>query len=242
MQQTYGLSSNMTSELIDQTVAIEPVENSVAWAEPSIHWDPEPVLQSYSAYTASLDALDSRFILSPAAPARILQQLPAAIDGRNPFFEPPTTYVSVVCRYTQIDVSTTWQVLKRIPNRCGPARFITHLTATFGESIRVPPASPGAMVVARIQALPLSVSYKISSVVLKPPNLFMTTPHATYRLLTGTAGDLHLLRPTSSLGYASQFMPTTIAFLRPSWCGNSEGKWSIWGELLQHKGGAELTA
>jgi hypothetical protein len=200
----------MISELENQTVAIEPAENSVAWAFPLIRWDPEPVLQSYSAYSSSLDALDTRFIQSSAAPSRILQQLPAAIDGRDPFFEPPATSVSVVCHYAQLDASSTWQVLRRVPNRCGSARLITRLTATFGESIQVPPASPGAMVVARIQSLPLSVSYELSALVLKPPNMFMTTPRTTYRFLAETAGDLHLLRPTSSIGYSSQFTPTSI--------------------------------
>ena len=194
MRVSYGLSTAMVSELAGQTVAIEPWENSVAWAYPVMHWDPEPIIQAYSAYTASLDALDSNFLDSPAAPTRMLQQLPQAIDMRNPFFDPPTTVVTAVCRYVQLDVSSQWQVLRRVPNRCGPTRLVSHQTATFGQWVRVPAAPPGSMVVARFQSLPLSIGYSISSIALKPPVVSLSTPQAEYRFLTGTAGDLHLLR------------------------------------------------
>jgi hypothetical protein len=211
MQNAYALSPQMVSELDNHTVAIEPWENSVAWAYPRIHWDPEPVLQAYSAYTASLDAQDSDFLASSMAPARILEQPPTAIDGRDPTFEPPTTFVTALCHYIQLDASPTWQVLRRVHDRCGPTRPIARVTATFGQTVKVPVGPPGTMVVARLQSVPLPITYKLFSLVLKPPILFMNTPGAKYRFITGTAGDLHLLRTTPSIGYDAPFMPPTIS-------------------------------
>jgi len=102
MRKEYALGYTMIPELQGHTVAIEPFENNVAWAFPSIRWDPEPVLQAYAAYTSSLDELDARFIESSAAPSRILEQRPTAIDDRDPFFDPPTTVVTIVCHYVQL--------------------------------------------------------------------------------------------------------------------------------------------
>ena len=59
MQQGYQISPTQLGELKGHTVAIEPWENGVVWAFPSMTWDPEPILQSYAAYTAPLDALDA---------------------------------------------------------------------------------------------------------------------------------------------------------------------------------------
>ena len=64
-------------------------EDSLSIAYPELHWDPVPVLQSYSAYTTYLDNLDASFLSSARAPQRLLYQ-PATIDLRDPFgIRPP---------------------------------------------------------------------------------------------------------------------------------------------------------
>jgi hypothetical protein len=50
------------------SLAIEPWEDMVAWADPEARWDPEPVVQAYSAYTTYLDDLGSAFLSSDRAP------------------------------------------------------------------------------------------------------------------------------------------------------------------------------
>jgi hypothetical protein len=173
-------------------------------------WDPEPVLQSYAAYTASLDALDASFLQSDQAPTRILQQIPQGIDSRYAFFEPPATWVAMVCRYAQLDASAQWQVLRRVPDRCGALRLIKHVDATFGQRVAVPVAPPGSAVVARFVGLPLSISYKVSSILWKPPLAHLATSAGTFRFIVGTAGDLHLLRPSSTTGYSAPFEPASL--------------------------------
>jgi hypothetical protein len=210
MQQTYRIDPAQLRELVGHTVAIEPFENAVAWAYPSITWDPEPVVQAYSAYTSSLDQLDAAFLRSDAAPSRILEQPPVGVDGRDPFFEPPTTWVTMMCHYAQLDATARWQVLGRVPDRCGSLRLVKRVSATFGQKVAIPDVPTGDAVVARFLDVPLSVGYKVSSVLLKPPTASIDTSAGRLRFIIATAGDLHLLRPSSSIGYSAPFTPPVL--------------------------------
>jgi hypothetical protein len=223
MQRGYQISPTQLDELQGHTVAIEPWENGVAWAFPSMTWDPEPILQSYAAYTASLDALDASFLQSDQAPTRILEQIPQGIDARYAFFEPPATWVAMVCRYAQLDASAQWQVLRRVPDRCGSLRPIKQVDATFGQRVAVPVAPPGHAVVARFVRLPLSISYKASSILWKPPLTHLATSAGTFRFIVGTAGDLHLLRPSSTTGYSPPFEPASLDWIALDGAGVKSG-------------------
>ena len=103
------------------SVAVEPVENSIVYAYPQLHWDPEPVLQSYSAYTSYLDRLDAAFLASTRAPQRILYQPWVVIDGRDAFFDPPSTVESMYCHYFQVPAPGPALVLERGSRPLWPA-------------------------------------------------------------------------------------------------------------------------
>jgi len=210
MQRIYVLTHVQLGELSHQTVAIEPWEEAVAWAYPSIRWDPEPVLQEYAAYTPRLDQLDSSFLRSDAAPNRILEQRPIAIDNRDPFFEPPTTWITMMCRYTQLNATAQWQILQRVPYRCSGFHPIKQMRAVFGQTVLVPHVPAGDALAARFIGLPLSLEYKVSSLLLKPPAADITTSLGTFRFIIGTASEFHLLRAPPSIGYSAPYEPSTI--------------------------------
>jgi hypothetical protein len=96
LQAGYQIPPSFLGRLHDQTVAIETSENTVAWAYPTLKWDPEPVLQQYSAYEISLDNLDASFLRSQNAPTRILAQPATPFEGINQdtYFEAPTADVA----------------------------------------------------------------------------------------------------------------------------------------------------
>jgi len=126
LQAGYHVPPSFLAEMRGQTVAIEPYENTVAWAYQDFTWDPEPVLQQYTAYEPVLDNLDARFLLSDEAPTRILVQPPGvyqAID-QDTYFNAPTADLDLLCRYVQIGATATWQLLARVPNRCGRLRLL----------------------------------------------------------------------------------------------------------------------
>ncbi len=195
-------------------VAIEPWEDMVAWADPQAPWAPEPVVQAYSAYTTYLDDLDAAFLASSRAPQMVLYwPLPFGFDSRDPYMDPPTTTVAVYCHYDQLAVRAPWQVLVRVPDRCGRPVTIGRAGAHFGEPVTVPGA-PGKMVVATFSfGLPLLSS--IEGQLLKPPDVYLKVwtggrQPVSYRFVTGTQADEHVLSVPLTFGYAAPFAPPTV--------------------------------
>lgn len=80
----------------NRTVDIVPWEAAIAAAN-DINWQPRPIFQSYSAYTAFLD--NANFESLSKAPRDYLLYSFMAIDGRHPFFEEPKTFRYIFCHY-----------------------------------------------------------------------------------------------------------------------------------------------
>lgn len=223
------LTPGTVASLRRYTVAIEPWEDMVAWAAPELQWDPEPVLQSYSAYTASLDKMDAAFLTSARAPQRILYW-PLSFDGRDASWDSPAAMEALYCRYRQLTTSESWQVLGRAPDRCGQAETLSTVNARFGQRVKVPRA-PGKMVVATFSIAAPELS-KLEGLVLKSPPTYVTVwpsrgKAVRYRFLTGTAGDEHVLALPTTLGYSARFTPEPAQQLEFSGDGLSPGHGSV---------------
>jgi hypothetical protein len=197
-----------------QTVDVSPLEQTAAWAYPEVHFDPLPVIQDYSAYTSSLDQLDRSYLTTAEAPRYILRTQ-GAPDGRNQAFEPPATQLAIECRYRQVMVTATWQLLKRGSNKCGPMRSLGTVTTGFNHWVAVPAAPSGDSVVATFH-LSLGLSWTLQTVLFKPPNLFMeyNDDKQYWRFVAATAPDLHVLRTATTLGYSQPFVPVSVRSLR----------------------------
>ena len=223
------LAPGLVSSLRDRTVSIEPWEDMVAWADPRLRWDPEPVVQSYSAFTTSTDRLDAAFLSSGRAPQVVLFQ-PTGFAGRDPWMDPPATMEALYCHYRQVAVSGPWQVLRRAANRCGPARMLSVRRSTFGARLKVPDA-PGEILVARFaSAAPLASALEAG--LLKPPPMYLSLWEADgralrYRFVPGTAGDEHVLDVPGTLGFASRFMPPDAQEIELSGGGWRPGQGSL---------------
>ncbi|HTV10275.1 MAG TPA: hypothetical protein VME20_00300 [Acidimicrobiales bacterium] len=221
------LSPQVLAAVKGRTLAIEPWEDMVAWADPDATWDPEPVVQAYSAYTSSLDQLDAAFIASARAPQRILDyRFAEGFDSRDFFMDPPSTSVAVFCHYDQLAVDGRWQVLERVGDRCGAPVKIGEVSTRFGARVGVPSA-PGKMIVASF-VFSLPMWSKLADVALKPPFTYLTTfgrygAPSTFRLVTGTAADEHVLR-APGLGYAKAFTPPDVRALELSGAGWRRGQ------------------
>jgi hypothetical protein len=207
-----ALHPGVVESLVGRTLAVLPWEDALTFGYPQLRWRPEPVLQSYSAYTTYLDGLDASFLLSARAPRRILYQ-PIALDGRDPFWDPPAAMVAMYCRYRQVSVSVPWQVLARSPDRCGRAQVVGRVSAPFGRPIVVP-SRPGQLVLASI-SLSSPLLARAEGLLLKPPEVYVTTwgsrgGGTAYRFVLGTATDDHVLQAPASLGYSPAFAPPPV--------------------------------
>jgi hypothetical protein len=218
------LSPPLLASLRGHTVAAVPLEDGLSFAYPELHWDPVPVLQGYSAYTSYLDELDGRFLGSARAPDYVLYR-PGTIDGRNPVWDPPTAFEAMLCHYAATGESDGWLVLTRVTDRCGPPHLIDGVTAHFGQVVRVPPApGPGEMVVATF-SIRAPLAAEVEGLLLKPPMVQLTADQTTYRFITGTAPDDHVLSvPTAKLGYPASAAPPAVRRVQLSGGGWAPGQ------------------
>jgi hypothetical protein len=200
----------LVASMRGHTVAAVPMEDAITFAYPQLHWDPVPVLQGYSAYTSYLDHLDARFLASAAAPDYILYR-PGTIDGRDPVWDPPAAMEAMLCHYAATGDTSGWLVLARVVDRCGPPRLIGRVATHFGQVVHVPPApAPGDMVVATF-SLREPLTAEVEGVLLKPPMVDLTADQTTYRFITGTATDDHVLSvPAANLGYPASAAPAAV--------------------------------
>ena len=220
------------------SLAAETLEDAITFAYPGLRWDPEPVLQSYSAYTSYLDQLDAHFLASGRAPQRILYE-PVTINDRDPWWEPPAALEAMYCHYRDIGPVGRWLLLAHVagPGRCGEQTVIGHATAHFGQLLKVP-AAEGKMVVASF-SLSSPAAARAEAVALKGPEVNLTDWYGApslgssglvpqkYRFIPGTASDAHVLAVPGSLGYPPAFTPPAIRQFEFSGGGWAAGQGSV---------------
>ena len=189
MAAAWGIDPATIAAVGAEPVHIAPVEASVAWVF-GLRWRPLPVFQSYVAYTERLDELNADAASGDAGPTRMLVQNTPLIEGRQRAFESPAAQVATLCHFRAVSTTAAWQVLARVPDRCGPERTLGRVDAAYGDTVRVPPARPGEAVITRVegaqvgglerlQALLYRADIRQISVNGKPP----------FRLIPGTVAD-----------------------------------------------------
>ena len=89
----------------------------------------------------------------------------------------------------------------------GPVRTTTGLD----HPVTVTAARAGDEVVASFN-LSDGLWWKLESVLYKPPNVFFTANDGeeSWRIVTATGPHLHILQPSSALGYSPAFIPLPI--------------------------------
>jgi hypothetical protein len=214
MEAIYRLEPRTLAALRGHRVAIEPWEIGVAWAY-GLDWQPLPVFQNYSAYTARLDRINSEALVSPGGPERILREnvglvypeFPTrGIDGRFPGWDPPRQARTALCNFAVVQASERWQVLARTPYRCGPSRPLGATEADPGEAVPVPAPAPDEVVWARVEGVEVSGLERVLAFVAHA-----RTRHAivngerSYRLIPGTAADGLMLRSSNGIGGKGAF-------------------------------------
>jgi len=214
MKAIYQLEPQTLAALRGRTVAIEPWEIGVAWAY-GLDWEPLPVFQNYSAYTARLDEVNSAALAGPDGPERILREnvgvvypeFPTrGIDGRFPGWDPPQQARTALCHFAVIEATERWQVLARRPDRCGSSRPLGSVEASSGEEVRVPAPGRQEVVWARVDGVEVSGLERLLSFVSHA-----RTRHAvvnggrSYRLIPGSAADGLMLRSSDGIGGKGAF-------------------------------------
>jgi hypothetical protein len=216
LQATYDLDPQTQAALQGRTVSIEPWEAGAAWAY-GYEWDPLPVFQNYSAYTAKLDRLNAEAIEDPEGPERILRENPLAVfpefptqdvDDRFPSWDPPEQARAVLCNFAPLHGDDRWQVLGRIPDRCGEPRLAGLADAGEGEAVPVPAPGKGEAIFVRIHGVGVGGVEKLAAAFFhaRVRRLVVNGEHR-YRLIPETAGDGLLLRGNGAFAAPGPFSP-----------------------------------
>jgi hypothetical protein len=216
LQATYNLDPQAQAALKGHTVSVEPWEAGAAWAY-GYDWDPLPVFQNYSAYTARLDRLNAEAVESPQGPERILRENPLAVfpefptedvDDRFGGWDPPEQARAVLCNFAPLHADERWQVLGRVPDRCGEPRPAGSAEAGEGEAVRVPAPRQGEAVFARIHGAGVSGLERAAATLFhaRVRRLTVNGGHS-YRLIPETAGDGLLLRGKGAFATPGPFSP-----------------------------------
>jgi hypothetical protein len=220
MKGVYRLDPQTRAALAGHTVAIEPWEVGVAWAY-ELDWRPLPVFQDYSAYTADLDRLNAETVESPAGPDRILRENPLLVlpefptqdlDSRLNSWDPPEQQRAVLCNFVPLHTTERWQVLGRVPDRCGEARPAGSATAGEGEAVEVPAPRKDEAVFVRIHGAGIDGLERVATTLFhaRVRRLLVDGSHS-YRLIPETAADGLLLRGAGRFATGGPFAPVPQA-------------------------------
>jgi hypothetical protein len=96
-QQKAAIRAQLPLPPVDGSVDVYPSELSTLFAH-GFRWAPRPVFQSYSAYDAPLDALNSSHLEGPNAPQHVFFRV-QPIDGRLPALEDAGSWPVLLSRY-----------------------------------------------------------------------------------------------------------------------------------------------
>jgi hypothetical protein len=212
---TYKLGPRILGLIEDHTVHIDPWEIGVIWAY-DLDWRPLPLFQDYLAYTPKLDQLNARALSSPDGPERILRQnaklfipnIPdSSIDGRYSAWDPPAATLAMLCHYRAVYTTERWQVLDRVPNRCGRERPLRSVEASTDQTVSIPaPPSKRDVVFARIHGAGVEGLEKLRSSLYRARQRTVTLDgYAVWRLVPDTAGDGLIMRAPKAADYPEPF-------------------------------------
>lgn len=214
MQEHYALSPETVKLLEGHTVDIDPWEVGVAWAY-GLDWDPLPVLQDYSAYTSKLDRLDADELRSRAGPQRILRENPAlvdtqyrtpTIDGRFGSWDPPEKSLAMLCNYVPLQTTSRWQVLGKVPDRCGAPRLIGSVDIRAGATVTIPSPPHDGVVYAKIYGAGVSGLERIRTFLYRAKFRYViVNAGQAYRLVPGTATDGLLMNAGQGADFPAPF-------------------------------------
>lgn len=214
----YGLDRRTLELLEGHTVHVDPGEVSAVWAY-RLDWRPLPSFQPYVAWTPELDEQNAEVAASPDGPERILRQDLNAL-GRYPGYESPAAMMELLCNFEPLRTTPSWQVLGRIPDRCGEPRPLGDATGTYSAPIPVPEPPPNSVVFGRVNGVRVSgreqaktflerawhrqVSF--DTVTDAPASTLRTPPYdGRYVFIPGTAEDGLLLRAAPGVDFPFPF-------------------------------------
>ena len=205
VQSFMGVPDEVLADLESHTVHVDPTETGIVSAY-GLDWQPIPVFQRYSAYTAYLDELGASALRGPGAPERILRSTALVIDGRNGFWDAPRTMLEMVCRYREGPALAGWGSFARGPSRCGREQPLGTVRFAANERVAVPSAPDDSSIVLARFRFSVPVVQRLEATLLRPfETLSIVAGGRRYRVARPDVAGPLLVRATPELGWGPGF-------------------------------------
>lgn len=183
---------------VSGTTDLYPNETAVIFAY-ELPYKPRPVIQSFSAYTGKLAALNAAHLRDSDAPETILFDV-AAIDNRLPSSDDGLSWPELLTRYDIADMTGKFLILKRrSTSRDYSFTPLSQQTVKMGEWVELPDNSKSRAIWMQVDARP-SFLGKLMTALFKLPPLYMEVNTADgksekYRVLADVLNSGQLLSP-----------------------------------------------
>ena len=202
---SYDLDPETLELLEGRTVHVDPAETAAVWAY-DLDWHPLPVFQPYMAWTEELDRRNADVVAAADGPDRILRENRDAL-GRYPGFESPAAMIAMLCNFEALRTTARWQVLERVPDRCGEPRPLGSAEGTYGEPFAVPPAPPNGVVFAGVHGIEVAGLERLQATLLRSRGrqVSFSGDERPYTFIPATANDGLLLRAPPSIDFPAPF-------------------------------------
>jgi hypothetical protein len=154
------------------SVDVYPLNQAAVLAH-GFNYRPRPVIQSYSAQTPELAALNAEFLRGDHAPKNIFFEV-KTVDSRFPSLDDGLSWPELLTRYQVMERTGNFVRLQR---RAKPSRYkmipLGESSFEFGTTLNLPSTDAGP-IWAEID-ITKSLTGKIAAFLFKPPVLWMTT-------------------------------------------------------------------
>jgi hypothetical protein len=171
----------------NRPVHIFPQEAAAAWTQPSLNWRPLPIFQAYQAYTPALTERNADLLRSGRAPERILRH----VEGVG--FSDPASTIEVMCRYVQTYAAGEWQVLARVPDRCGTPQVVARVSVHTEQPVQLPPVGDDELLLMRVQGFGKSLGEKLLGLLWKPHPRNVTLEDGSVQTIAASLAPLPAL-------------------------------------------------
>ena len=218
LRAAYALDDRTLMQLEGRAVHVDPWEVGVVFAY-YLEWQPVPIFQSYSAFTADLDRRNARAFADADGPDRVLREAGAMLDGRNRAWESPLATREMLCHFREGSVGPRWQVLVRSPDRCGATRVVSTVQTRYREAVEIPSTRPGELLYVDADGLAVGGLERLRAAAWKAEvRSAVVNGDQAFRLTPGTAANGMLLKVPTESDYSDQFAldqaADTLAFTK----------------------------
>ncbi len=196
-----NLPPGYVTALRGRRVHVESEDIATMWAlGRAVVWTPNPIFQSYSAYTPRLDQRNAdRYADDVRGPEVVLYQSSSG-DGHHPRFLSPAAITLLLCHFRgEPGSDPKWQLLTRVPSQCGVEEHTSVVVGQVGQPLRrTPTADDNASIVVGRFELDRPLIERASALLRVRPrtwtfSLGAMDNDAVYRFDPATADQPHVL-------------------------------------------------